>query len=96
MIAAPGDTWYEVRSTLEFILNNQKELVFHIQHLDSRRKNEVTIPLDEFPSRPNRTTRVQMRVAFLDERTMVVIVQDKGFGELFPASNVVIRKEISL
>ena len=96
VIAAPGDTWYEVRSTLEFILNNQKELVFHIQHLDSRRKNEVTIPLDEFPSRPNRTTRVQMRVAFLDERTMVVIVQDKGFGELFPASNVVIRKEISL
>lgn len=96
VIAASGDNWYEVRTTLEFILDNQKELVFHIQHLDSRRKNDVVIPLDEFPSRPNRTTRVQMRVAFLDERTMVVMVQDKGFGELFPASNVVIRKEISL
>lgn len=96
VIAASGDNWYEVRSTLEFILDNQKELVFHIQHLDSRRKNEVVIPLDEFPSRPNKTTRVQMRVAFLDERTMVVMVQDKGFGELFPASNVIIRKEISL
>ena len=54
------------------------------------------ISLEEFPSRPNRTTRIQMRVAFLDERTMVVMVQDKGFGELFPASNAVIRKVISL
>lgn len=96
VIAAPGDNWYEARSTLDFILNNQKELVFYIQHLDSRKKNEVVIPLDEFPSRPNRTTRVQMRIAFLDEKTMVVVVQDKGFGELFPASNVIIRKEISL
>lgn len=96
VIAAPGDNWYEVRSTLEFILDNQKELIFYIQHLDSRKKNEVAISLEEFPSRPNRTTRIQMRVAFLDERTMVVMVQDKGFGELFPASNAVIRKEISL
>lgn len=96
VIAASGDNWYEARSTLEFILDNQKELVFHIQHLDSRRKSDVAVPLDEFPARPNRTTRVQMRVAFLDERTMVVVVQDKGFGELFPASNVTIRKEISL
>lgn len=96
VIAAAGDNWYEARSTMECILDNQKELVFSVQRLDSRKKNEVRISLEEFPSRPNRTTRVQIRVVFLDEHTMVVMVKDKGFGELFPASNAVIRKEIPL
>lgn len=96
VIAAAGDNWYEARSTMECILDNQKELVFSVQRLDSRKKNEVRISLEEFPSRPNRTTRVQIRVVFLDEHTMVVMVKDKGFGELFPSSNAVIRKEIQL
>lgn len=96
VIAAAGDNWYEARSTMECILDNQKELIFSVQRLDSRKKSEVRISLEEFPSRPNRTTRVQIRVVFLDEHTMVVMVKDKGFGELFPSSNAVIRKEIQL
>ena len=37
-----------------------------------------------------------MKVGFLDEKTMAVMVQDKGFGELFPASDIVIRREIAV
>ncbi len=39
-------------------------------------------------------TRIRMRAGFADEKTMVVVIQDKGFGELFPASNAMIRREI--
>lgn len=96
VIAASGDSWYEAKSTLDFILDNQEELVFQIQPLDSRKRYEIRMPLEGIPHRPNRTTRIQMKVGFLDESTMAVMVQDKGFGELFPASDIVIRREIAL
>ena len=54
------------------------------------------IPLDGFPKRPNKTTRVGLSVEFLDERTMVVNIKDKGFGELFPASEASVRQEVML
>ncbi len=96
VIAASGDSWYEAKSSLEFILDHQDELIFQIQSQDSRKRYEVRMPLEGLPNRPNRTTRIRMKVGFLDERTMAVIVQDKGFGELFPASDIVIRREIAL
>lgn len=96
VIAASGDSWYEAKSTMEFILDRQNELVFQIQPVDSRKKAEVRIPLEGFPSRPNRTTRIQMKAGFVDERTMAIVIQDKGFGELYPASDAVIRREIAL
>ncbi|MDO5416119.1 MAG: DUF5716 family protein [Lachnospiraceae bacterium] len=96
VIAASGDSWYEAKSTLEFILDNQKELVFQIQPLDSRKRTEVRVPLEGFPERPNKTTRIQLKVGFVNENTMAVMIQDKGFGELFPASDCVIRREITI
>ncbi len=39
---------------------------------------------------------MQIRILFLDERTMEVTLQDRGFGELFPASGVQIRQEVML
>ena len=96
VIAASGDSWYEAKSTLDFILDNQEKLVFQIQPLDSRKKYDVTMKLEGLPKRPNRTTRIQMKVGFRDENTMAVVVADRGFGELFPASDIVIRREIAL
>jgi len=35
-------------------------------------------------------------VGFLDEKTMAVVLKDKGFGELFPASDAVVRQEVMI
>ena len=64
--------------------------------LDSRKKKLVSIPLEGFPERPERTTRVHIQVKFLDENTMDVRLKDQGFGELFPSSGVQIRQEVML
>lgn len=96
VLAASGDSWYEAKSTTEVILDHQKEVVLQVQPVDSKRKHEIAIPLEGFPSRPNRTTRIRMRTGFVNENTMAVIIQDKGFGELFAASDVVIRREIEI
>ena len=72
-VASYGDNWYESKSSLELILDDQKEIEFIISH-----------------------TRIQMNIGFTDENTMAVVIRDKGFGELFPASDTVIRQEVIL
>ena len=66
-----------------------REIVFKME-----RPGLVKVPLDGFPKRPERTTRIQITAGFLDEKTMVVKVTDKGFGELFPKTDAAIRQEV--
>ena len=97
LIAASwGDSWYESKSVLDVILDGQNEIEFSISPLESRKKRTVRIPLTGFPERPPRTTRVEMSLAFKDENTMLAVIRDKGFGELYPATDAVVRQEVSL
>lgn len=93
-LASAGESWYEARSTLEVILDGEEELEFMISTQDSKQKRVVKIPLDGFPKRPPKTTRISITVGFLDEKTMVIKIADKGFGELFPKTGTVIRQEV--
>ena len=95
-VASYGDNWYESKSSLELILDDEKEIEFIISHLDSRKKKVVKVPLSGFPDRPPKTTRIEMNIGFKDENTMVTVIKDRGFGDLFPASGAVVRQEVSL
>ena len=94
-LAVAGESWYEARSVLEVILDNQDAIELTIlPHHDPKQKRIVKIPLEGFPKRPNKTTRIRIAAGFLDEKTMVVKIVDRGFGELFPKSDVEIRQEV--
>ena len=94
-LASAGESWYEARSVLEVILDGQEEIELIITSpQDPRQKRLVRIPLEGFPKRPPKTTRVRIAVGFLDERTMVVKIVDRGFGELFPTTDAEIRQEV--
>lgn len=96
VVASYGDNWYESKSTMEFILDGQNEVEFTVTPLDVKKKKLVRIPLTGFPNRPPRTTRIQMSLAFLNDKTMMTVIRDKGFGELFPASGAVVKQEVTL
>lgn len=96
ILAAAGDNWYESKSTADLILDNQTDVEFMVSSMDSKRKKTVKIPLEKFPKRPNKTTRIQVSIGFLNEKTMVAVIKDRGFGELFPSSGVVIKQEVML
>lgn len=94
-LAVAGESWYEARSVLEVILDNQDDIELNvIPYQDPRQKRVVKIPLEGFPKRPNKTTRVRIAAGFLDEKTMVIKIVDRGFGELFPKTDVEIRQEV--
>ena len=90
-----GESWYEARSVLEVILDNQDYIELTIiPHQDAKQKRTVKIPLENFPERPNKTTRVRIAAGFLDEKTMALKIVDRGFGELFPKTDAEIRQEV--
>lgn len=95
-LASAGESWYEARSVLEVILDGQKEIPLTITPQDPKQRRTVTIPLDGFPDRPDKTTRVRIAAGFLDEKTMVVKIVDWGFGELFPRTDASIRQEVMI
>jgi len=96
-LAVAGESWYEARSVLEVILDNQNEIELTIlPYQDPKQRRIVKIPLEGFPKRPNKTTRIRIAAGFLDEKTMVIKIVDRGFGELFPKSDVEIRQEVML
>lgn len=96
VVASAGDNWYESKSMIELIADGQDYLEFMITPLDPKQKRIVKFVLEGFPKRPPRTTRMQVTIGFLDEKTMAVAVKDKGFGELFPATDLMLRQEVML
>ena len=66
-LASAGESWYEARSVLEVILDGQKEIPLTITPQDPKQKRTVTVPLEGFPDRPDKTTRVRIAAGFLDE-----------------------------
>lgn len=96
IVASYGDNWYETSSSMDLIVDGQNEIEFTVTPLESKKKKLVRIPLEGFPQRPPRTTRIGLRVGFTDEETMLMVIEDKGFGELFASTGAVVRQEVSL
>ena len=96
LVASAGDNWYEAKSSVDLIVDNQDYVEFMVTPMDPKQKRLVKVPLEGFPKRPGRTTRLGISVGFLDEKTMAVVMKDKGFGELFPSTNAVVRQEVML
>ena len=96
VLAAAGDNWYEAKSTVDFIVTGNPEVEFTISPLDPKKKKLVKIGLEDFPKRPDRTTKIELSLGFSDDRTMVAVIKDKGFGEIFHAEDVMIKQEVGL
>ncbi|WP_367566091.1 DUF5716 family protein [Lacrimispora sp.] len=96
VVASAGDNWYESRSSVDLIVDGQDYVEFMVTPMDPKQARLVKIPLEGFPKRPDRTTRVGISVGFLDEKTMAVVLKDKGFGDLFPATSAVVRQEVMI
>jgi hypothetical protein len=66
VVASAGDSWYERRAVLDVIPEHQDYIEFVLTPLDVRKKKLVTIPLEGFPVREDRTMKVRVLVTFLD------------------------------
>lgn len=92
-----GDNWANHTSDYEMILDRQNYVDFQLNPLmGGKRGAQLRMPLEGFPERENRTTRIGVHTEFLDRERLRVTVRDLGFGELFPPTEAAVTEEISL
>ena len=96
ILASAGTNWYEAKASLEVITDGTDNLELTIKRMEPAGITRVSIPLQEIPKRPDRTTRLEIVIAFLREDYMLVKVKDLGFGEWFASSGKEIKQYISI
>ncbi len=85
-LADGGENWFDISTVVEFLLVRGSRIELLVTPLDGKEIRNITINLDGLPSRPEKTTRLRMKVSFLSGDTVKIFIEDMGFGELFPTS----------
>lgn len=82
-----GSDWYNIRESAEFILDQTDTVPLHVRDFVTNQEKIIPLKLENLPQRPNRTTRIRMHLEFEDSRICHVIMEDQGFGSLYPATD---------
>ncbi|MCQ2524682.1 MAG: DUF5716 family protein [Lachnospiraceae bacterium] len=91
-----GVNWYEAGKECDLILNDDNRLSFVVTPLTGKNPVIDQIILDGLPTRPNKTTRVHVSMRMEDQNHLAINIQDLGFGELFPATDLEWNEVISV
>ncbi len=94
-LSKAGKNWYEAGAQTECILDGINEIQVAFEEPITMTTKLYHIELPEF-GRPNKTTRVKISLAYVDDINCVVKVEDMGFGEFFKPSGFSVVKEINI
>lgn len=81
-----GKNWYECKAECELILDDTEELIFTVSTMENPEKKRVAMALSGLPKRPNKTTRLHVKLEYISAKECRITVKDLGFGEMFPSS----------
>lgn len=96
IVADAGSSFREAGMSADFILASTDKIEFNVSGVKLPWQKKLTIQLDGFPVRPDRTTRINVRVWFEDDNIMKVEIIDLGFGEFYPSGGAKLLKEFKL
>ncbi|MBQ8946676.1 MAG: hypothetical protein IJ058_07690 [Lachnospiraceae bacterium] len=83
-----GVNWYDLKCEHELFLSEDHILRFVIIPLDGGAHTTREFALPGVPERDEDTLRVRLRMHMSDLETVMIHVEDVGFGELFPATGM--------
>ena len=86
-LADGGENWFDISTVVEFLLISGSRVELIVTPLDGKEIRKIQVNLDGMPVRPEKTSRLRMKVSFSSGDTVKVVVEDLGFGEIFPSSN---------
>jgi hypothetical protein len=96
ILAKAGTAWYDAGEHFEVIPDQEDELQIIVKDILRKEEKRFSVTLEGLSNRPNKTTRISIRTSFVDVNTMVITMKDKGFGMLFPSTNRIWEKRITL
>ncbi len=93
-IAEGGKNWYESDVSLEVLLLDEPKLEFAMVPINKKERKRSEVSLENFPKRPNKTTKLRITLQFTDADHAKLTIQDLGFGEIFPQSDMKYEGEL--
>lgn len=91
-----GAMWYDVKSTIEVIPDEETELEVEIYNVIDQSSTIHFIHIDPIVGRPPKATILEISLRFFNSTACVLKVKDRGFGELYPSTSRIWEKEIHL
>ncbi|MEE8886500.1 MAG: DUF5716 family protein [Eubacteriales bacterium] len=87
-LISAGVNWYEADKDCECILEGDPELTFLVSSMNSPNNSKTVMKLPglEKIRRPEGTTRLHIHVGYDSPGRCVIVVEDMGFGDLYPSS----------
>ena len=95
-LADGGENWFDISTVVEFMLSSGSRVSLIVTPLDGKEVRTVNVSLDGIPNRPPKTTRLLMKVSFTMCDTVKVVIEDRGFGEIFPSSGMKWETEVKI
>ncbi|MBR6322603.1 MAG: hypothetical protein IKR59_07015 [Lachnospiraceae bacterium] len=95
-LASVGSNWYETRESFDIIPDQETAVRMKVKRLGERVPIIIEVPMDEFPQRAGKTTRVNVGLNFDSDNMFTITLTDKGFGEFFPGSEKTVRKTFTI
>lgn len=95
-LAKAGDFWDEPGTELLMIPDEKEVIDISVVGVDGKVKKTIPIVLDFLPKRPIKTRRFYFRTKFLDDKIMNVEIEDAGFGDMYPPTDVKRNIEVNI
>ncbi len=100
LLAEAGKPWYEINNSIEIILEGGPEggaeLEIVRRNIMNRDMIREKLQLTGLPKRPDRMTRLEVRLTFRDSSGGKLSVSDLGFGEFYSGSGLITEFSIDL
>lgn len=96
LLSKAGTNWYHAGAKIECILDDVRTVQLTIFWPITKTSRNILLELEGFPYRPNKTTRIELSIVYLNSRQFAAIVRDKGFGDLFKASGKTVKQVIDI
>lgn len=95
-LAKAGDFWGEPDTELLMIPDENEVIDISVVGVDGKVKKNIPIVLDFLPKRPIKTRRFYFRTKFRDDKIMDVEIEDAGFGDMYPPTDVKRNIEVNI
>ena len=95
-LAKAGDFWGEPDTELLMIPDEKEVIDISVVGVDGKVKKNIPIALDFLPKRPIKTRRFYFRTKFRDDKIMDVEIEDAGFGDMYPPTDVKRNIEVNI
>lgn len=95
-ITKAGSAWYETKGAVDVILERPGRVDVVFVNTLNKEKQVESVDVSDLSKRAKKIGRLHVEVEFFDDKSGVISVCDKGFGQFLPATHQVFLKEFTL